>query len=166
MQPSMYYATCFNAGPLIGPGMPVILTGNFCFWRAKNCPFWTTLYNSSPFRTILDGYSFKMMGNLKILAMASGGTRIFCGGIEGGKMRFWGGKNPKICRKWLILAFFFLLSGGGHRGGQNVILRGQKSKNLPEMTDFGHFFPSEWGGQVGAEGPPWCHHWLRPCFSV
>ena len=34
------------------------------------------------------------------------------GGHRGGKMRFWGGKYPKICRKWLILAIFFLLTGG------------------------------------------------------
>ena len=27
-------------------------------------------------------------------------------GAPRGKMQFWGGKNPKICRKWLILAIF------------------------------------------------------------
>ena len=36
--------------------------------------------------------------------------------------------------------------------GQNAILRGQKSKNLPKMADFGHFFLLT-GGQVGAEPP-------------
>ena len=42
--------------------------------------------------------------------------KFFCGGHRGGKMRFWGGKNPKICRKWLMLAIFFFwrgASGGG-----------------------------------------------------
>ena len=34
-------------------------------------------------------------------------------GHRGGKIRFWGGKNSKKCRKWLILAIFFLLAGGG-----------------------------------------------------
>ena len=45
---------------------------------------------------------------------SSGGTRNFLwGGHRGGKMWFWGGKNPKTCRKWLILAIF-----SSDRGGQ------------------------------------------------
>ena len=32
--------------------------------------------------------------------------KYFCREHWGDKMRFWGGKNPKICRKWLIFAFF------------------------------------------------------------
>ena len=35
-------------------------------------------------------------------------------GHWGDKMHFWGGKNTKICRKWLILVFF-LLTGGKWR---------------------------------------------------
>ena len=62
---------------------------------------------------------------------------------------------------------------GGHRGGQNAILRGQKSKNqFAENADFGHFF--FWLGASGGGGaepptgggvnapmppPPWCRHW-------
>ena len=123
MQPSMYYATCFNAGPLIGPGMPIILTGNFCFWQAKNCPFWTTLYNFSPFRTILDGYSFKTMGNLKILAMASGGTRIFCGRHGGGGNAILkGAKIQKFAGNGWFWPFFSFWLWGGASGGQRAPL--------------------------------------------
>ena len=43
--------------------------------------------------------------------------RIFCGGIEGGKMRFWAGKNQKNYRKWLILAIFSSYGGGGGQVG-------------------------------------------------
>ena len=52
--------------------------------------------------------------------ISSGGTRFFfffCGGHRGGKMRFWGGKNPKSCRKWLILAIFSS-DGEGASGGR------------------------------------------------
>ena len=41
--------------------------------------------------------------------------KIFVG-YRGGKMRLWGGKNPKNCQKWLILTIFFLLTGGGASG--------------------------------------------------
>ena len=34
-----------------------------------------------------------------------------------GKMHFWGGKNPKICWKWLIFAIFFFKWGWGIREG-------------------------------------------------
>ena len=40
----------------------------------------------------------------------SGGTRFFVGASRG-KMRFWGGKYPKICQKLLILAIFFFWRG-------------------------------------------------------
>ena len=36
--------------------------------------------------------------------------------------------------------------------GQNAHLRGQKSKNLPKIADFCHFFPSDWG--ASGEEPP------------
>ena len=58
---------------------------------------------------------------------------FFCGGHRGGKMRFWGGKNPKICRKWLILTIFS--SDWGASGGQSLQ-----------------------GGQM-PPCPPWCRHW-------
>ena len=32
-------------------------------------------------------------------------------------------------------------------------LRGQKSKKLPKMADFGRLFFSDWGGKWGAEPP-------------
>ena len=66
----------------------------------------------------------------------SGGTRNFFvgGGHRGGKMRFWGGKNPKICRKWLILAIFFFWLGGKVGGGR--------------ASDWGHLPPM----------PSWCRH--------
>ena len=71
------------------------------------------------------------------LNIHSGGTRIFCGGHRGGKMRFWGGKNPKICRKWLILAIFFFWLG--ESGGQSLWLGGGQMPRCPP--------------------PPWCRHW-------
>ena len=46
-----------------------------------------------------------------------------------------------------------IFCGGGASRGQNAILRGQKSKNLPKMTDFGHFFSSDWGASGGGEPP-------------
>ena len=60
---------------------------------------------------------------------------FFCGGHRGGKMWFWGGKNPKICRKWLILAIFFFWLGG-QAGGQSF-----------------------WRGGANAPMPPWCRPW-------
>ena len=45
----------------------------------------------------------------------------------------------------------------GASRGQNAILRGQKSKNLPKMGDFGHFFLLT-GGKWGAEPPTWGPH--------
>ena len=75
--------------------------------------------------------------------------------------------GPLNCYQWRHQNF----SVGASRR-QNVILRGQKSKNLPKMADFGIFFfwqGGKWGG--GAEpltggqyphAPPWCHHWLLP----
>ena len=56
---------------------------------------------------------------------------FFVGGHLGGKMRFWGGKNPKICQKWLILTIFFFW--GGQVGGR----------------------ASNWRPPC----PPWCRHW-------
>ena len=61
----------------------------------------------------------------------------------------------------------------GASRGQNMILRGQKSKNLPKMADFGNFFSSDWGesgggGQSlwwgGSSTPCWCCHWPKTCF--
>ena len=49
--------------------------------------------------------------------IGSCGTRFFCGGQWGGKMRFWGGKNPKNYKNgWFWL--FFLLTGGKWGGGR------------------------------------------------
>ena len=48
----------------------------------------------------------------------------------------------------------------GASRGQNAILRGQKSKNLPKMADFDHFFfwrGGKWGWRPPC--PPWCRHW-------
>ena len=55
--------------------MPVFLSGNFHFWRAKNDPIWTILYNFSPFwwyhfRPFWIGTLLKMVYNFKILAKA------------------------------------------------------------------------------------------------
>ena len=52
--------------------------------------------------------------------------------------------------------FFFFLWGGGASRGQNAILRGQISKNLPKMADFGNFFLLT-GGKWGAEPPTGGH---------
>ena len=41
---------------------------------------------------------------------------------------------------------------GGASRGQNTFLRGQKSKKLPKMADFGHFF--FWLGGKWGEKPP------------
>ena len=43
---------------------------------------------------------------------------------------------------------------GGASRGQNAILRGQKSKNLPKMADFGHFFLLT-GGASGGTASDW-----------
>ena len=78
---------------------------------------------------------------LKICDNGSGGTRIFffCGGHWGGKMRFWGGKNQKICRKWLILAIFFFWLGGGQVGGRASDGGGQMPPCPPPlMLPLGH----------------------------
>ena len=57
-----------------------------------------------------------------LLVPPLGGTRNFFVGASRGKMRFWGGKNPKICQELilLILAIYFFwrgkvqsLTGGG-----------------------------------------------------
>ena len=40
----------------------------------------------------------------------------------------------------------------GASRGQNAYLSGQKSKELPKMADFCHFFPSDWG-KVGDRAP-------------
>ena len=47
--------------------------------------------------------------------------------------------------QWRHQKFF---CGGGASKGQNAILRGQKSQNLPKMADFGHFFLLRGGGSV------------------
>ena len=61
-------------GLSLEPVMPVILTGNFLFWQAKNDQFGLFYIISAhfgPLLTILDGHSFKkMMGNFRILAKA------------------------------------------------------------------------------------------------
>ena len=49
----------------------------------------------------------------------------------------------------------------GASRGQNAILRGQKSKNLPKMADFGHFFLLT-GGQVGGQSL-WLGGICPPC---
>ena len=69
----------------------------------------------------------------------SGGTRIFffCGGYWGGKMCYQGGKNPKICQKWLIWAIFFFWWGGG-KWGKSLWLGGRECPMPPT---------------------PWCCHW-------
>ena len=58
---------------------------------------------------------------------------IFCrGGHWGGIMHFWGDKNQKNCRKWLMFAFF---SFNGVRGAEPP---------------------------TGGKCPPWCCHCLLP----
>ena len=77
--------------------------------------------------------------------ISSGGTRIFCGGIEGEKWDSEGANIQKICRKWLILAIFFFWRGGGgaSEGKQNLRLRGG---NVPM--------------------PPWYRHWWYPAWDT
>ena len=43
----------------------------------------------------------------------------------------------------------------GASRGQNAILSGQKSKNLPKIADFGHFILLRGGGQVGGRASDW-----------
>ena len=50
-------------------------------------------------------YSF-VIGEQHVLNNQWRHQNFLWGGHRGGKMRFWGGKNPKICWKWLILAIF------------------------------------------------------------
>ena len=54
---------------------------------------------------------------------------FFVGGHQGGKMRFWRGKNPKNYRKWLILAIFF--SDWGANGGQTRQSLGRGGGGMP-----------------------------------
>ena len=63
-----------------------------------------------------------------------------------------------IFTQWRHQKFF---CGGGASRGQNAILRGQKSKNLPKMADFGHFFLLTGGKWGGAEPPTGGH--FPPC---
>ena len=51
---------------------------------------------------------------------------------------------------------------GGASRGQNAIPRGQKSKNLPKMADFGHFFLLTGGGASGGKSLRLGGH-LPPC---
>ena len=53
-----------------------------------------------------------------------------------------------------VVALEIFLWGRVSRG-QNAILRGQKSKNLPKMADFGHFFLLTEGGQMGDRASDW-----------
>ena len=56
--------------------LPVILTGSFHFWRAKNTMILDHFIQFSPFWTTLDHFGRalfqKMMGNCKILAIIDG----------------------------------------------------------------------------------------------
>ena len=60
-----------------------------------------------------------------------------------------------VCFLGLFVCFCFCFALNcffvGIEGAKCVSLRGQKSKKLPKMADFDHFFASDWG-QVG-EGP-------------
>ena len=51
-----------------------------------------------------------------------------------------------------IFFFFFFFVGASR--GQNVILRGQKSKNLPKIAYFGHFLLLT-GGASGGRASDW-----------
>ena len=53
------------------------------------------------------------------------------GGALRDKMHFWGGKNPKICRKLLIFYHSYLLMGGG---GQSHWLGQIPGANAPSCT--------------------------------
>ena len=59
---------------------------------------------------------------------------FFLWGHRGGKMRFWGGKNPKICRKWLTLATFFLLTGGGAEPPTGGWANAPMTPLMPQLT--------------------------------
>ena len=64
--------------------------------------------------------------NSMIYTVAAQYHKIFSRGHRGGKMHFWGSKNPKNCQKLLILAlFFFFLAGRGMCGGKSL-RRGDK----------------------------------------
>ena len=63
--------------------------------------------------------------------MNSGDTRIFCGGHRGGKMRFWWGKNQKICPKLLILAIFSFW--WGRQGGAEPLTGGGANAPMPPL---------------------------------
>ena len=49
-----------------------------------------------------------------------------------------------VHQQWWHQNFFV----GGTEGAK-CISEGQKSKNLPKMADFYHFFSSDWGGKWG-----------------
>ena len=102
-----------------------------------------TYYASSPYRYNL--MLFLKVMNITFLkvknitsVLSSGGTRNF-GGIEG-QNAILRGKNPKICRKWLILDIFSSDGGGGV--GAEPLTGG----NAPYAN-------------------PWCRHWFFRDFS-
>ena len=71
----------------------------------------------------------KVQGERTFLINISGSTDQNCFLFVGhqGEMYFWGGKNPEICRKWMILYFIFpadwkvcVWGGGPPTGGTNA----------------------------------------------
>ena len=78
--------------------------------------------------------------NSMIYTVAAPYQKIFSRGHRGGKMHFWGSKNPKNCQKLLIFGTFFYFGWARHVWGEEP--------------------PT--GGQM----PPWCRHWIYDLFHI
>ena len=101
------------------------------FWDRKGIltePDCVIYVNESRFR-VLYNYVGLSCDTCRPTLFSVAAPEIFVGRHRGGKMRFWRGKNPKICRKWLILAI--LSSNGGGEWGKSLRLGGGKCPYAP-----------------------------------
>ena len=101
-----------------------IISHKLCSFHRTDVKRWSTsvVCSTSFLIWYKMSYSLRSIPEFYILAVASRG-----------QMRFWAGKNSKICRKLLILAiFFFWLGASGGRA-------------------------SDWG-KMPPCSPPWCRH--------
>ena len=64
----------------------------------------------------------------------------------------------RVCFESLLRGWYPAWNASGPRG-QNTILRGQISKHLPKMADFGHFFLLTGGGASGGRASYWVQIW-------
>ena len=97
------------------------------FWdnneRVLDCCIYIYLVSTFEMVMSLDYISF--------IKQAVVAPEMFLWGHRGGKKQFWGGKNQKICKKWLILATFSFWLGG--MWGQSLRLGGGANAPMPPL---------------------------------